>query len=171
MLGKYIRLIIAVVLCSAAAFLFVNGLVGWGVTALIVAAFFILFHFKNESNLLAFYFIRKSKFDKADAILSKTKNPEKMIKSQEAYYYYLNGLILSQKHQTSKAEKSLKKALSTGLRMKNDQAMAKLNLAGIYLSQRNKKLATYYIKETKKLDKRKLLSAQIKEIEAMMKRI
>ncbi|WP_075590065.1 tetratricopeptide repeat protein [Labilibacter marinus] len=171
MIGKYIRLIIAVVICAGSVFLFMEGFIGWGVTASIISALFVLFHFKNEANLMAFFFVRKNKFAKAEAILATVKKPENLIKSQEAYYYFLTGLIEGQKHQNSKAEKSLKKALKTGLRTNSDQAMAKLNLSGIYLSQRNKKLATYYLKETKKLDKRKMMTAQIKEIEGMMKRI
>ncbi|GAF04374.1 hypothetical protein [Saccharicrinis fermentans] len=172
MIGKYIRLIVAVVLCAVSVLLFVNGFVTWGVIASILCALFVLFHFKNEMNLWAFYFVRKNKFAKAAVILDKVKHPEWMIKGQEAYFYFLSGLTEAQKGQRgTKAEKLLKKALSTGLRMKTDQAMAKLNLAGYYLSRRNKKLATYYIKETKKLDTRKMLTDQIKEVENMMKRI
>lgn len=169
MIGKYIRLIIAAILCIASAVLFVSGIIGWGIVAVFISALFILFHFKNEMNLLAFYFLRKNKFAKAEAILNKVNHPERMIKSQEAYYYFLTGLIQSQSHNSSQAEKNLKKALSTGLRTSADQAMAKLNLAGIYLSKRNKKLATYYLRETKKLDKTKILTDQIKEVESMMR--
>ncbi len=121
--------------------------------------------------MVAFYYLRKNNFPAAEKALNRVKYPEALIKSQEAYFYYLNGLIQSQTRSINKAEKFFKKALSTGLRMTNDQAVAKLNLAGIYLSQRNKKVATHYLQEAKKLDKHKLLSEQIKEIEQMMKRI
>jgi len=171
MLGKYIRLILAILITILSVFLFINGLVGWGVLACIISLLFVLFQFKNEMNLLAFYFIRKNKFATAASILSKVKGPEKMIKNQEAYYYYLLGLTQAQTHQPTMAEKSFKKALSTGLRLKSDQAMAKLNLAGFYLSKRNKKLAKFHLLEAKKLDKQKMLAAQIREVENMMKRI
>lgn len=172
MIGKFIRIIIAVILCLVSTALFVNGIIGWGIVAVVVAGFSVLLHFKNEMNLLAFYFVRKNKMAKAEGILSKVKHPERMIKSQEAYYYFLTGLAEAQKGmRNTKAEKLLKKSISLGLRMTNDQAMAKLNLAGIYMSQRNKKLAAYYIRETKKLDKQKVLTDQIREVEHMMKRI
>lgn len=103
--------------------------------------------------------------------LNRIKHPEFLIKSQEAYYYYLTGMVESQQRNIAKAEKSLKKALSIGLRMTTDQAVAKLNLSGIYLAQRNKKLATHYLQEAKKLDKHKMLKAQIREVEDMMKRV
>jgi len=171
MIGKYIRLILAILITALSVFLFIYDFVGWGVFAVIISLFFVLFQFKNEMNLLAFYFIRKNKFITAVSLLSKVKRPENMMKSQEAYYYYLLGLAQAQTHQPNIAEKSFKKALATGLRMKSDQAMAKLNLAGFYLSKRNKKVAKYHLMEAKKLDTQKMLTAQIKEVENMMKRI
>ncbi|MFA8435001.1 MAG: hypothetical protein ACEPOZ_10840 [Marinifilaceae bacterium] len=171
MVRKYLRLIIAGILLLGSVGLFVYSSSSMGVLMVLIAGLLVLTHFKNEMNLVAFYYVRKNKFESAGKVLARVKHPENMIKSQEAYHYYLSGLVESQKNSISKAEKHFKKALSTGLRMKNDQAVAKLNLSGIALSHRNKKLATYYLKETKKLDKQKLLSAQIKEIEAMMKRI
>ncbi len=171
MIGKFIRLIIGGFLCIGAVALFIQGMIGWGILAVLTAGLFVLFHFKNEKNLMAFLFLRKNKFAAVDTILSKVKKPENMIDSQEAYYYYLKGLVETQKNNRREAEKTFKKALSTGLRMKNDQAMAKLQLSGIYLSQRNKKLSKYYLQEAKKLDKQKILSEQIKEVEYMMKRV
>lgn len=171
MLRKYSRILLAILFITLSVFLFINAYSGWGVLAVIVALLFVLFHFKNEMNLLAFVFIRKNKFSTVEGILTKVKHPESMIKSQEAYYYFLLGLTQAQTHQPALAEKSFKKALSTGLRLKSDQAMAKLNLAGFYLSKRNKKLAKIHLQEAKKLDKQKMLTAQIREVEHMMKRI
>ncbi len=171
MIGKFIKIIVAGVLCLAAVALFVFGFISWGVWAVIVAGFFVLFHFKNEKNLLAFLFLRRSKFGAVDSVLSKVKHPENMIQRQEAYYYYLVGLVETQKNNRSKAEKSFKKALSVGLKMKNDRAVALLNLSGIYLTQRNKKLSKYYLQEAKKMDEHKMLTDQIKEIEYTMKRM
>jgi len=171
MLRKFIRLVLAVLIIISSVFLYINGQGGWGTLAVFIALLFVLFQFKNEMNLLAFLFIRKNKFAKAERVLSKVKHPEHMMKAQEAYYYYLLGLSQAQTQKLSMAEKSLKKALSTGLRLNSDQAMAKLSLAGFYLSKRNKKLAKIYLMDAKKLDKQKMLTPQIKEVENMMKRI
>ncbi|NOU58462.1 DUF2892 domain-containing protein [Marinifilum caeruleilacunae] len=171
MLTNIIRLIIAGILLLGSIFLFIKSFVGLGIVAVLLSGLFVLFHFKNEKNLLAFYFLRKNKFQSAGKVLNGVKRPERMIKGQEAYYYYLSGLISSQEHNNSQAEKQFKKALNTGLRMKTDKAVANLNLSGIYLSRRNKKLSKYYLQEAKSLDKQKMLSAQIKEVEHMMKRI
>ena len=73
---------------------------------------------------------------KAASTLSKIKHPEKLIRSQN-YYYYLNGLILSQT-QMNQSERFFKKALSIGLRTDTDKAVAKLNLAGLAMSRRKR---------------------------------
>ncbi len=171
MIRKYVRLIIAGILFLGSILLFVQTIIGYGVLAVLVSGIFVLFHFKNEKNLIAFYFVRKNKFAKAEGILSKIKYPEKLIKGQEAYFYYLSGLVDAQSNRTSKGEKNFKKALEIGLRVTTDQAVARLNLSGMCLSKRNKKLAKYHLQECKKLDKHKALTAQIREIEGMMKRI
>ncbi len=171
MIRKYVRLIIAGILFLGSIFLFVLALVGSGILAVLVSGIFVLFHFKNEMNLIAFYFVRKNKFEASGKVLGRVKNPENMIKGQEAYYYYLSGLVGAQKQNNAQAEKNFKKALDTGLRLKTDQAVAKLNLSGIALSKRNKNLALHYLQEAKKLDKQKMLTAQIREIEGMMKRV
>jgi len=171
MVRKYIRLIIAVILFLGSIFLFVNDSVYWGLLVLLISGLFVLTHFKNEMNLRAFYYLRKNKIQAAGSALSKVKHPERMVKSQEAYFYYLTALVELQNHNNSIAEKSFKKALNTGLRVKTDQAVAKMNLSGIYLSRRNKKLAKHYLQEAQKLDNKKLLTPQIREIEGMLKRV
>jgi hypothetical protein len=87
-----------------------------------------------------------------------------------AYYYFLQGVLVSQTNLT-KAEQWMKKALQTGLRQKEDQAMAKLQLAGMALSKRRKIEAQTLLTEAKKLDTRGLMSDQIKMLKDQLKRI
>ncbi|MCH4897049.1 DUF2892 domain-containing protein [Marinilabiliaceae bacterium JC040] len=171
MVRKYVRLVIAIVLFCGSVVLFATGSIYYGLLVFLFSGLFVLTHFKNEKNLLAFYFLRKNKIQAAGKVLATVKHPESMIKSQEAYLYYLTGSVELQNHLTSKAEKNFKKALSTGLRMDSDKAVAKLQLAGISLSRRNKKMATHYLQEAKKLDRNKLLTPQVRELEGMMKRM
>lgn len=171
MVRKYVRLAIAVVVLCGSVLLFATDSVYYGLLVFFFSGLFVLTHFKNEKNLLAFYYLRKNKIQAAGKVLAKVKHPESMIKSQEAYLYYLTASVELQNHNNSKAEKNFKKALSTGLRMDSDQAVAKLNLAGISLSRRNKKMATHYLQEAKKLDSKKLLTPQVRELEGMMRRM
>jgi tetratricopeptide (TPR) repeat protein len=164
-----IALIALVTLFAIYQFYLIN--IFYGIMLLLLAGLILLTIFRNEYIMASFYFMRKGDINNADKYIKKIKYPEKLVKNQRAYYYFLNGLIETQMRGMNKAEKFFKLALNTGLRMKNDQAVANLNLAGIYLAKRNKKVATHYLQEAKKADKHKLLSDQVKEFEKHMKKI
>ncbi len=135
---------------------------------ILIAGIIVLTIFRNENNLAAFYYLRKNQTDKSQEALDRVKYPEKLIKSQEAYHYYLRGLILSQK-EPLKGEKFFLKALNTGLRMATDRAVCKLNLAAVALQKRRKQQAIQFISEAKKLDKQGLLKEQITMLNNQMK--
>ena len=170
MYNKEIKIALALILLAYSIFLFNSGEIGYGIVILIIMGLVILSIFKDERIVKAFYHLRKNDTQKAAYTLSKIKHPEKLIRSQEAYYYYLNGLILSQT-QMNQSEKLFKKALSIGLRTDTDKAVAKLNLAGLAMSRRKKREATTLITEAKKLDKHNMLDEQLKMMKQQLKRI
>ena len=170
MYNKEIKIALALIILACSIFLFNSGEIGYGIVVLIIMGLVILSIFKDERIVKAFYHIRKNDMQKAASTLSKIKHPDKLIRSQEAYYYYLNGLILSQT-QMNQSERFFKKALSIGLRTDTDKAVAKLNLAGLALSRRKKREATTLITEAKKLDKHNMLDEQLKMMKQQLKRI
>ena len=91
------------------------------------------------------------------------------MKKQQGYLNYLNGIMVSQTNM-NEAEKYFKKAISLGLSMDHDLAMAKLNLAGIAFSKRRKQEAQLLLSEAEKLDKRDMLAEQIKMMKQQMKK-
>jgi len=171
MLNRIIKFSLIILFLALSIYNFAIGNIGNGIMLILLIGLVVLFIFKDERILWAFYQLRKNRPEKARAMLDKIQRPELLIKSQEAYYYYLQGLIESQLNSLTKAEKFFKRALSIGLRMNHDIAMAKLNLAGICLAKRKKREATQYLSEAKKLDKHKMLSDQIKMIQEQLKRI
>ena len=121
--------------------------------------------------LIIFLKLRKQDFQGTEHWLKKIKNPESSLtKKQVGYYNYLWGIVCSQTNLT-KAEKYFKKAISIGLSMDHDLAMAKLSLAGILIQKRRKREATTLLNEAKKLDKQKMLLDQIKMMQQQMKKI
>lgn len=170
MYNKEIKVALALIILTCSIFLFNSGEIGYGIVVLIIMGLVILSIFKDERIVKAFYHLRKNDMQKAASTLSKIKHPEKLIRSQEAYYYYLNGLILSQT-QMNQSERFFKKALSIGLRTDTDKAVAKLNLAGLAMSRRKKREATTLITEAKKLDKHNMLDEQLKMMKQQLKRI
>lgn len=171
MWNKIIRLALTVLIFAWAVWQFVEGNIGNGIMLVLLAGLVLLTYFRNENILLAFWHLRKNNMPGAEKALNRIKNPEQtLIKSQLAYWYMLQGMIHSQTG-IGKAETFLRKALSTGLRMKTDQAMAKLQLAGIAIAKRRKREAMVLLTDVKKLDTRGMLNDQVKMIKQQMKRI
>ena len=134
MFHKYIKLVIAAGILVWSVFQSVDGNIMNGISLVLFASIFVLLYFKNEFILLAFLQLRKQNFTGAGKWLSYIKNPSSaLIQKQEGYYNFLHGILVSQTNLTQ-AEKFFKKALSLGLSMKHDMAMAKLQLAGIAMS-------------------------------------
>lgn len=171
MVNRIVKIVLIIAFLGLAIWQFAMVNIGTGILFVLLTGLVVLAIFKDERILWAFYHLRKQKPEKAQKVLTKIKRPELLIKSQEAYYYYLTGLVESQLNSLTRAEKYFRKALNMGLRMKHDQAMAKLNLAGICMSKRKKREATTLLAEAKKLDKHKLLSDQIKMLQQQLKRI
>ncbi len=153
---------------AAAVAMCVFGFWGWGILVLFLGGLVLLTYFFNENMIMAQWFLRKEKAEKAEASLLKITNYEKQLnKNQHGYYNLLLGLIESRK-QPMKSEKYFKKALSLGMKMSHNTALAKLSLAGIAMAKRNKREAQMYLQEATKDDKNKLLSEQIKMMKGQM---
>ena len=171
MYPKYIKLILALLTLGYSIFQFYENNIGNGIALIFLLAIFIFLYFKNDIILLAFLRLRKQDFTGTEKWLNKIKNPQSALtKKQVGYYNYLKGIISSQTNLTL-AEKYFKKAISIGLSMNHDLAMAKLSLAGILIQKRRKREATTLLNEAKKIDTQKMLSDQIKMMQQQMKKI
>src|ERR1700744_4056860 len=167
-MSNIIRLIIACVVMAGAVAMCVFGIWGWGILVLLLGGFVLLSYFFNENMIIAQWFLRKEKADKAEEWLLKVTNYEKQLhKGQHGYYNLLLGLIESRKA-PMKAEKYFKKSLQLGMRMSHNTALAKLSLAGISMAKRDKREAQRYLQEATKDDKNKLLADQIKMMKGQM---
>ena len=152
MIRRYLRLAIAAAILALATYQFVETNWGNGIFLTLLAGIPILVHFRNERILIALWYVRSQNFTKAGAQLDALKYPEQtLIKGQLAYYYFLRGLMLSQSNM-SQSESFMRKALNTGLRMKQDRALAKMQLAAMAMSRRRKTEAQALLTEAKKLD-------------------
>ena len=171
MFPKVIKLILAAAAFAYAIYQFIEDQIGNGIFLILIAGMFILLYFKNEIIFLAFLRLRKQDFEGTLKWLSRIPNPTaNLVTKQQGYYHYLHGVIESQTNLT-KAEKSFRKALSFGLSMSADEAMAKLSLAGILMQKRRKREATALLNEAKKADTHNVLGQQIKMMQQQMKKI
>lgn len=171
MFHKNIKIVLAVLLFAAAIWQFTESNIGNGIFLLFLLIIPVFLYFKNEYILLAFLKLRKQDFPGAKIWLDRIKNPETaLVRKQQGYYNYLNGLMLSQTN-LHQSEKFFKKAVELGLSMDMDMAVTKLNLAGIAMSRRRKLEATALLNEAKKLDKQNMLKDQITMMKNQMKKI
>ena len=171
MFHKNIKLVLTVIVFGLAVWQFSEGNIGNGIMYILLASMFVFLYFKNEIILMAFLRLRKQDFPGAKKWLDRINNPEtSLVRKQQGYYNYLNGLMVIQTNM-NEAEKYFKKAISLGLSMDADLAMAKLNLAGIAMSRRRKREAQTLLTEAKKLDKHNMLTEQIRMMKEQMKKI
>jgi hypothetical protein len=167
-MSNIVRLIIACVILGAAVTMCGFGMWGWGILVFFIGALVLLTYFFNENMIIAQFYLRKENAEKADEWMMKITDYEKQLnKNQYGYYNLLMGLGESRKAPL-KSEKYFKKALSLGMRMSHNVALAKLSLAGIAMAKRNKREAQMYLQEAAKDDKNKLLADQIKMMKAQM---
>ncbi len=165
---NFIRIIIAALFLGAAVTLIVFSFWGWGILLIFVALIVSVTFIFNERMLIAQWHLRKEKMEKAEAALAGIKNYEKeLYKGQWGYYQLLLGILESRKS-PMKSEKFFKKALSYGLTMDHNIALANLSLAGVEMGKRNKREAQRLLKEAEKADKNKLLADQIKMMKGQM---
>ena len=170
MYNKNIKLFIAFLIIAYAVYQFTEGFIGNGIMLILLSLIFVFLYFKNEFILLAFLKLSKQDFEGATKWLNKIKNPSSaLVKKQEGYYNFLHGIMVSQTNM-NEAEKYFKNAVSLGLTMDHDMAMAKLNLAGIAFSKRRPQEAKILMNEAQKLDKRGMLTDQIKMMKDSMKK-
>jgi hypothetical protein len=161
-MSNIVRLVFACVVMGAAVALCAFGFWAWGIIVLLMGGVILLSFFFNENMIIAQYFLRKENSEKSEEWLMKITDYEKQLhKNQHGYYNLLIGLIESRKA-PMKSEKFFKKALSLGMKMSHNTALAKLSLAGISMAKRNKREAQMYLSEAAKDDKNKLLTEQIK---------
>lgn len=171
MFPKIIKLILAFLSLGYGIYQFIDDYIGNGILFVLLSGMFVLLYFKNEIIFLSFLRLRKQDFEGTEKWLNRIPNIERnLVRKQQGYYYYLMGIIQSQKNLTQ-AEKHFKTALKLGLSMNHDLAMAKMSLAGIYLQKRRKREAQQLLTEAKKLDKHGMLTGQMKMIQQQMKKI
>lgn len=167
-MSNLVRIISSSILLVGTVALFWFGHWGWGILGILITILAWVTVFFNENMLIAQWFLRKQNMIGAEKWLNKITNYEKqLISAQHGYFHLLIGLIESQRA-PMQSEKFFKKALSLGLHMDHNVALAKLSLAGVMMAKRNKREAEKLLQEAKKADKNKLLADQIKMMKDQM---
>lgn len=174
-MNKYIKIVFAVLILAGGIYCLVEKEIGWGIFLIFLAIIPVFLFFKNEFLLLTFYHLQKQNMNSAEKWLGYIKNPSsQLVKGQEAYFYYMKGLLTAQKQEKGTLKESevlLRRALDLGLKQKHDIAAAKLNLAMAAMAKGRKREAESLLQEAKKYDTSNMLTDQIKLMREQMKRV
>jgi hypothetical protein len=168
MTGFIIRIVLAVSALSFNVWLFATGHWGWGITFLFVTAIIILSFFRNENMILALNQMRVGNTDKAKKYIDRITHPQFLPRKQHAYVLYLKAVMGSQEMGFAKSEQLLRRALELGLRQPEDNAVARMHLAGICAQTGRKNEAVSLLGEAKKMDKNGMLKDQIKMMQQQL---
>jgi len=162
MIAFIIRIVLAVVATGFNVYLFSTNHWGWGITFIFVTALIVLSFFRNENVLLALNQMRVGNTDKAKKYIDKITHPQFLPKRQHAYVLFLKAVMGGQELGFAQSEKLLRRAMELGLRTPEDNAVARMHLAGICAQTGRKSDAVSLLAEAKKLDKNGMMRDQIK---------
>jgi hypothetical protein len=168
MIAFIIRIVLALVATGFNVFLFTSGHWGWGITFLFVTALIILSFFRNENVLLALNQMRVGNTDKAKKYIDRITQPQYLPKRQHAYVLFLKAVMGGQELGFAQSEKLLRRAMELGLRTAEDNAVARMHLAGICAQTGRKSEAVSLLNEAKKLDKNGMMRDQIKMMQSQL---
>ena len=163
-----IRIALALVAAFFNVYLFISGHWGWGIFFIFITALIILSFFRNENMILALNQMRVGNQDKAKAYINKISHPHLLPKKQHAYVLYLKAVLGAQELGFAASEQLLRKALSLGLRTNEDNAVARMHLAGISAQTGRRQEALTLLSEAKKHDKNGMLKDQIKMLQQQL---
>ena len=169
MIGFSIRILVALATLALTVYLFATGHWGWGITMIFPLAIVILSFFRNENMILALNQMRLGNTDKARYYINKISHPNLLPRRQHAYVIFLQAVMNTQEIGFAKSEQMLRKALFLGLRTDQDNAVARMHLAGICVQTGRKAEADKLLAEAKKMDKTGMVKEQIAMMQNQMK--
>ena len=169
MFGFIIRCFLTAGLLFSTVALFYSGYWGWGITLIFPTAIVIFSFFRNEQMVLALNAMRTGDTDKAKARINTITAPQFLPKKQHAYVLFLKAVLNTQELGFTKSENILRKAIDMGLRTAQDNAVARMHLAGICAQTGRKKEATTLLAEAKKLDASGMMKEQINQMQGQLR--
>jgi len=168
MIGLIIKCALALTSLFGTIALFANGNWGWGIVMIFVTAIIGLFFLRHERMILALNQMRMGDHEKAKHHINKITLPHVLPRKQHAYVLYLKAVLGTQELGFARSEQLLRKALTLGLRTGQDNAVARMHLAGICMQTGRKQEAVSLLAEAKKLDENGMMREQITMMQKQM---
>lgn len=168
MIGFIIKCALALISLFSTIALFASGHWGWGIVMIFVTAIIGLFFLRHERMILALNQMRMGDHEKAKHHINKITLPHVLPRKQHAYVLYLKAVLGTQELGFARSEQLLRKALTLGLRTGQDNAVARMHLAGICMQTGRRQEAVSLLAEAKKLDENGMMREQISSMQKQM---
>lgn len=168
MIGFILRCSLTAASLFLTVYSFYTGYWGWGIVLIFITAIFVLSFFRNENMVLALNQMRVGNHEKANKYIKRIQRPDLLPRKQHAYIIFLQAMLGTQELGFAKSEQLLRKALGLGLRTKQDNAVAKMHLAGICAQTSRKSEALTLLAEAKKLDENGMMKEQISTMQKQL---
>jgi len=169
MIRFIIRSIIALASLVFTVALFYNGYWGWGIVMIFALIIIGFTFFRDERMIMALNAMRSGDTEKAGMYVRKITHPQFLPKKQHAYVLFLQAVLGTQELGMAKSEELLRKAMGMGLRTGQDNAVARMHLAGICAQTGRNKEALSLLAEAKKLDENGAMKEQISQMQKQLK--
>lgn len=168
MINFIIRCAVAAASLFFTVALFYNGYWGWGIMMILLCAIIGFSFFRNERMIMALNAMRMGDTEKAKNQINKISAPQFLPKKQHAYVLFLKAVLGTQELGFAKSEELLRKAINMGLRTGQDNAVARMHLAGICAQTGRKTESLTLLAEAKKLDTAGMMKEQINQMQKQM---
>lgn len=168
MIGFIIRIALTLGAFFGTVALFMSGYWGWGILAIFPTLILGFSFFRNERMILALNQMRLQNTEKAKRHIFKITAPQFLPRKQHAYVLFLQAVLGTQELGFAKTEQLLRKAIGMGLRTGQDNAVARMHLAGICAQTGRMPEAKTLLAEAKKLDNSGMMREQISMMQKQM---
>jgi len=168
MIGFIIRCFVAIAALGFNTYLFYTGSWGWGICMIFISTLVVLSFFRNENMVLALVQMQRGNTEKALKYINRIRQPQFLPRKQHAYVLFLQAVMGAQQVGMAQSEQKLRKAMSLGLRKAEDNAMARMHLAGICAQTGRKKESLSLLSEAKKMDKSGMMKDQIRTMQQQL---
>ena len=168
MINFIIRCAVAAASLFFTVALFYNGYWGWGIMMILLDVIVGFSFFRNERMIMGLNAMRMGDTEKAKNHINKISAPQFLPKKQHAYVLFLKAVLGTQELGFAKSEELLRKAITMGLRTGQDNAVARMHLAGICAQTGRKTESLTLLAEAKKLDTAGMMKEQINQMQKQM---
>ncbi|MEJ6583306.1 MAG: DUF2892 domain-containing protein [Crocinitomicaceae bacterium] len=168
MINFIIRCLVAAASLFFTVALFYNGYWGWGIMMILLDVIVGFSFFRNERMIMGLNAMRMGDTEKAKNHINKISAPQFLPKKQHAYVLFLKAVLGTQELGFAKSEELLRKAIAMGLRTGQDNAVARMHLAGICAQTGRKTESLTLLAEAKKLDTAGMMKEQINQMQKQM---